>query len=58
MVNSLFNSSQKKKKIIYFTAKLAECQDTWGFQIQSISVPKDADGYAVRFSKAVKQSTK
>lgn len=51
-VKSLFNPSQEKGKIIYFTDILAECQDAWGFHIQSISVPKDADGYAVRFFKS------
>jgi len=53
----LFNPSQEKENIIYFTDKLVECQDTWGFHIQSISLPKDADGYAERFSNTVKQST-
>lgn len=53
IVKSLFNASQEKAKIIYFTDKLAECQSTWRFHIQSISVPKDADGYAVRFLEAV-----
>ncbi|PKU38686.1 dynein heavy chain axonemal [Limosa lapponica baueri] len=46
MLKSLFNLSQEKKKTSFFTGKLAEYQNNWGFHIQSIPVLKDADRYA------------